>query len=147
MRIRFQVSGKSKFARLFAKTGVPVNFDVRWVLHPSHWTVNAVKVANDSKVADYRSRVWFASRTMILFSLAVRPYTAGNAAGVAVPGFETFPHEFGHSINAPDEYSKGSPNLKDAGSIMNIGHSIRGRHPALIVRTLNDMISDTTFRL
>ena len=90
MRIRFQVSGKSKFARLFAKTGVPVNFDVRWVLHPSHWTVNAVKVANDSKVADYRSRVWFASRTMILFSLAVRPYTAGNAAGVAVPGSRPF---------------------------------------------------------
>lgn len=146
MRIRFQVSARSKFARLFAGTGVPINFDVRWMLYPTQWTVNAIKVPKGSDVTDHLSNVTFSSRTLNLFAIGLVPYVAGNDAGVSVSRFQTMPHEFGHALGAPDEYRTGSPYLTDTNSIMNIGRSVRSRHLTLILRTLNTMIPDTIFR-
>lgn len=146
MRVRLHVIGNSPFAKSFMARGVPINFDVRWALKPGHWSGNAFKVPAGSSVNVYRSNVIFGARVINLYSIALTPYTAGNAALKSNPGFLTVPHEFGHAIGAPDEYNADSANLGDTSSIMNIGKSLRDRHLNLIITTLNGMIPGTTFK-
>jgi hypothetical protein len=147
MRITLRVAGTSAFARKFGAKGVPINFDVKWVLKGGNWTVNAIKVAPTAPINTHRSFVIFASRSMTLYSIALTPYAAGNDAGKSNAGFLTAPHEFGHQIGAPDEYNAGHAHLGDEHSIMNVGKNVRDRHLGLIIRTLNTMIPQTTFSM
>jgi hypothetical protein len=73
------------------------------------------------------------------------PSAAGNAAGGSRANFLSGPHEFGHSIQSPDEYNAGSPNLSDTSSIMNVGRQVRPRHLQQILTTLNTMMPNVVF--
>lgn len=143
-----QVNGTHAFARRFAPSGVPINFDVRWTPRGSfHWTVTAYKVPPGSTpTSPHRSNVNFGGRTMELNTADVRPRGAGNAAGASTSSFETPAHEFGHTLDNRDEYNAGSPHLGDTDSLINIGHLIRNRHIRLIIGALNRMIPDVSFR-
>lgn len=147
-RYRLSVSGTHDYARRFAPTGVPINFDVRWTVGGSpHWTVTAFKVPPGSTpTVPHRSNVVFDDRTMELNTADVLPRGAANDAGISNMQFETPAHEFAHTFNNPDEYETGSPHLGDSQSLVNIGHLIRNRHVRLIIRAMNRMIPGVTFR-
>ena len=136
-RIRMRVAGATVFCQRFAASGVPINFDIHWVLSPGHWTVNVRKMPPGSTPTSFISNVTFATRTIELDSADLDSYSAANDTGVSNPQFRPGPHEFGHALNAPDEYNAGSPHLADSTSIMNIGTQVRGRHLHLIVGALN----------
>jgi hypothetical protein len=145
-RIRLHVAGATEFCRRFS-SGVPINFDVRWVVTGGHWQVNANKTPPGTPVARYHQSVAFATRVINLYTSKLPSYTAANAAGVSRPNFKSTPHEFGHALGNPDEYVAGSPQLGDVTSTMNIGNEIRGRHLTLITTTLNGMMPGCTFSL
>ena len=143
-RIRLRVTGSGDFFRR-VHGAVPINFDVKWQLGPGHWTVNVRKLPADSNPTTFISNVVFATRTINLDSADLAAYTPSNAAGVAGPGFLAVPHEFAHTLGAPDEYVAGSPHLADSTSIANVGRQVRGRHLALILTELNTMVPGCTF--
>jgi hypothetical protein len=144
-RVRLRVSGTSDFAKKFAAAGVPINFDIHWVSGVSHWNVTVRKMPAGSDPTTFISNVSFATRTINLDTADLDPYAAANAAGQSTGKFYAGPHEFGHAIDAGDEYNAGSPDLADTSSIMNVGRFIRPRHLQRIVDTLNTMIPNTTF--
>jgi hypothetical protein len=149
-KVKLSVSGTSAFARKFARTQLPMNLDVRWVLKDEHWNVTAWKVP-DSEMP--HNTVTWTTRKIVLHTSKLKPYEACNNATpkVCVAGFRSVPHEFGHAVgNAPDlgrgdEYVSSSPHLADIDSIMNIGKKLRQRHFQTILEEMNKMISDTTF--
>lgn len=122
----------------------PINFDIHWVLRPGHWTVTAIKTAAGSTD---RANVDFAARAIEFFSHELPPRGAVNEAGVVTNTFRPAPHEFGHTIDADDEYQAASANLPDTQSIMNIGGQVRPRHIRLIVDTLNTAFAGCVFSL
>ena len=132
----------------FANQPLVINFDIRWVLHPSQWQVEVVRVKPGTKMnQDTRSKVWFADRRILLYSLLFTPYEAGNAAGATRKGFKAGPHEFIHTLNYPNDYDPKNGFLWDTDSIMNIGQQLCSRHITLIINTLNGMIPGVTFQL
>lgn len=152
MRIRFPVrltpgvaspsaTARELIARVGAR-GVPINFDVHWVLGPGHWQVNVTKIAHGDSV---RSNVNFTTRIINLDTEDFIPHDVETDGGVAGHNFLTAPHEYGHTLDNPDEYTNDSPNLADTSSTMNIGNQIRPRHLHLIVDTLNTMLPGVTF--
>ena len=110
-----------------------------------HWSVTVRKMPAGSGRTTYRSNVTFATRRIELDTADLAAGGAANDAGASTPRFRSPPHEFGHTLSLPDEYSTGSPDLADSGSIMNIGRAIRQRHLALIVTELNKMMPGVTF--
>src|SRR5579884_2345535 len=140
-----RVSGTSSFAHAFASKPLKLEYDIHWVLHGGNWHVNAYKVPRGASPSVYRSNVIFASRTINLYSLIFTPYEAANDAGATRRGFLAGPHEFGHTLENPDEYLRNSRYLSDTDSLMNIGHEVRVRHLHLILETLNTMIPRTEF--
>ena len=145
--LHLKVTGKTPFSA----RSVPVNFDVRWKLAGPHdYQVQAWKVppgsAPDSPV---RSEVLFGNYIK-LSSADLMPRSAVNDAGKATSNFVTPPHEFGHTIGAPDEYNAPTallPNthLADTASIMNIGRQVRARHLELLTLTLDKMVPGAFF--
>ncbi|MBL8233142.1 MAG: hypothetical protein JNL98_31880 [Bryobacterales bacterium] len=122
---------------------VPINFDIRWVTRPGHYTVTAVKTHAGSSD---RSEVDFGARTITFYSHDLPASGACTDAGVCTPnGFRTAPHEFGHTFDIDDEYGAGSPHIADTNSIMSIGNRVRPRHLQLIVDTLNRMMPGCVF--
>ena len=143
-RVHAQVS--SPFAQKFSGKTLVLNFDIRWVLHGGQWEVEVIRVAPGTVMNNRtRSNVLFATRHIQLFSLLFQAYTAGNSTGASRPGFRAGPHEFGHTLNYPDDYLPTSPYQSDTDSLMNIGQQLRQRHIALVVQTLNTMIQGVTF--
>jgi hypothetical protein len=143
--IRLRVAGTTDFCRKFQSQGVRVNFGALWVLAGGKWSVNVYKVPAGSAPGAYRENVTFGTNSINLYTSAMRSYTAGNAAGASGPGFLANPHEFGHTMNNPDEYIAGSPNLGDTASTMNIGNQIRARHLGLLMQVLNRLLPGVTF--
>lgn len=144
--MRLGPSPSPQARELFQRTGgnVPINFDIRWVTQPGHWEVTAVKTRpGDSS----RSFVEFDTRKITIYSHDVPPSGACTDSGVCQNNFLVAPHEFGHTINADDEYTTTSPHLADTSSIMNIGRQVRPRHLQLIVDTLNKMVRGANFIL
>ena len=143
MKIKIKVTGGALGRRFPA--GIPINFDVKWVLAAGHWTVNARKLVSGGS---YRSNVIFASRIINLDSEDLIPHGVANFTGVSRTGFRTVPHEFGHALGGgnPDEYKAGSAHLADTSSIMNIGKQLRGRHLDQIVAELNNLVPGSTFQ-
>jgi hypothetical protein len=144
-RVRLKVSGNADFCKHVAASGVPINFDIRWVTGVGHWSVGVRKMPAGSGRTTFRSYVDFAGRKIELDTMDVVPSGAANAAGGSTARFLAVPHEFGHALQAPDEYNAGNPNLTDTNSIMNVGRQIRPRHLQQIVATLNTMIPGVTF--
>lgn len=144
-RVRLTVTGASSFARRFAGRGVPINFDIRWVLNNGNWNVTVRKMPAGSNPTTFISNVNFNTRRIELDTADLSSYNAANAAGASTGRFYAGPHEFGHALHAHDEYNAGSPNLADTNSIMNVGRQIRPRHLQEVVALLNTMIPDTTF--
>ncbi|HET6575491.1 MAG TPA: hypothetical protein VFG68_17950 [Fimbriiglobus sp.] len=169
-RFRLRVSGSTPFCRRFAATGVPINFDIHWVLRPGHWTVNVRKLPAGSTPTTFISNVLFATRVINLDSADLTPYSAGNAAGANNPRFAAGPHEFGHTFDNRDEYNApAAPRpprslgdlgryaadvgayvhdlalLLDSASILNIGTQVRSRHLQLIVQALNALTPGCTW--
>ncbi|CAN94269.1 MULTISPECIES: hypothetical protein [Sorangium] len=142
-------SGSHHFAARFPR--VRVNFDIRWVTRPGHWTVHVTKIRPGA--ASPRSYVDFAARAIHLDSLDLIPHRVGNDAGVSRPGFRTVPHEFGHTLPdrrgsaspIDDEYDTGDPHLGDTDSLMNIGQQVRARHLTAVLDELNTMLHGCTF--
>jgi hypothetical protein len=141
------VTGRSAFAIAFAGRVLKTDFDIRWVLHGGNWQADVVKLAPGWQPGVRRPWVNFAALKIMLYTSMFAPYTAQNDARVLRPGFQAGPHEFGHTINNPDEYGRLSPNLGDTDSLMNIGHQLRTRHAHLIIETLNTMIPETEFHV
>lgn len=147
-RARLPVSGTSEFAKRFAKRGVPINLDVRWVLAGQHWSVKVTKVPT----ADfYPSQIFWNTRIVDLGSNDFRPRHFSN---FKTPRTQfTVAHEFGHALGNTwvlkrgDEYKGGSPHSKDYRSIMHTGSELRRRHFRTIIEQLNTMIPNTTFSL
>ncbi len=143
---RLYTRGDVPFAHRFANRALVVNFDIRWMLHGGQWEVGVVRVAPGTPMNNNtRSNVSFATRHIQLFSVLFQAYTAQNSAGISRPGFRAGPHEFGHTLDYPDDYTPTSPFLSDADSLMNIGQQLRQRHIALVRNTLNTMIYGVTF--
>jgi hypothetical protein len=142
--VRFAVSGTSNFARAHATTGVDVDFEIISVSNHAHWQVNVRKVAPG---AGGRSEVDWNTHHIHLYSVDNDPSAAQqegpNPASTST--FVTTPHEFGHTLLADDEYTRGSRHRPDVNSIMNIGHEIRPRHLAFIAGQLNHMLPNTRF--
>ena len=149
-KVKLGVSGTSAFARRFARSQLPINLDVRWVLKDEQWDVTAWKVP-DSEMP--HNTVTWSTRKIVLHTSKLKAYTACNDATpkVCSVGFRSVPHEFGHAIGnvsdlgRGDEYVSTSPNLADADSILNIGKQLRQRHFTSILEELNKMIQNTTF--
>ena len=143
-RIRLSVAGNATFARNFHAQGVPVNFDVRRVLNNGHWTVNVRKLPAGGS---HRSTVDFPNRVINLDSEDLAAHGACNEAvpQVCLNNFLTVPHEFGHTMDQPDEYVAGHGSLNDERSIMNVGQELRPRHLSLLLGELNTMINNCTF--
>jgi hypothetical protein len=142
------VHGDTPFAHRFKDRTVTVNFDIRWLPHRGQWEVEVIRVPPTMTMSNRtRSNVTFATRHIQLFSLLFTPYTAQTSSGVSRPGFRAGPHEFGHTLDYPDDYTPQSPYLGDIDSIMNIGQQLRNRHIALVITTLNTMIPGVTFEL
>ncbi len=140
------VRGNTPFAHRFAERTLVINFDIRWMLHPAQWEVEVIRVARGARMNNRtRSNVTFETRNIQLFSLLFTPYTAQADNGAIRPGFRAGPHEFGHTLNYPDDYKPNSPFRGDIDSIMNIGQQLRNRHIALVVDTLNTMIPGVHF--
>jgi hypothetical protein len=147
-RVRLKVAGSSQFARRFATSGVPINFDVRSVTADSHWIVYAYKTPPGTPVTKYHQYVTPKTLTINLYTSKLQPYTAVNDAGVPGPNFQSTPHEFGHAIgNREDEYKASSQYLADAGSTMNVGHELRARHLSQVLSALNTMVAGTVFSM
>jgi hypothetical protein len=169
-RIRLRVSGATPFCRRFAASGVPINFDIRWVLRPGHWTVNARKMPPGSNPTTFISNVVLATRVINLDSADLASYAVSNAAGASNPRFAAGPHEFGHTLHNFDEYNAPTPPtpprslgdlgrfaadfgayardlalLLDAASILNIGTQVRARHLHLILQALNGLTPGCTW--
>ncbi len=145
---RVHAKGNAPFAQKFAGKALVLNFDIRWVLHGGQWEVEVVRVAPGTVMNNRtRSNVLFATRHIQLFSLLFQSYTAFSSTGASKPGFRTGPHEFGHTLDYPDDYQPTSPYLNDTNSLMNIGQQLRQRHIALVIQTLNTMIHGVTFEL
>ncbi|MCS7026802.1 MAG: hypothetical protein NZV14_18535 [Bryobacteraceae bacterium] len=124
---------------------VPINFDIRWVTRAGHYTVTVIKIPAG---APGRSWVNFGTRQITLHSDDLDPRGACTDTDVCTDnGFLTAPHEFGHTIQLPDEYRATSPHVSDTASIMNIGRQVRPRHLQLIVNTLNQMFPGCVFSL
>jgi hypothetical protein len=141
-RVRYAVAGTTKYGKEYAKTGILVNFDIRWVTTGGHWKVSVQKVP---KGPFFSSGVTFATKTIRLNSTDMAAYEATNANNVSNKKFRALPHEFGHTVGAGDEYNLGSPHLTDAQSVMNIGRELRARHLKLLTDTLNTMLPGVTF--
>jgi hypothetical protein len=147
-RLKIRVRGTVVFARRFGSTGVPINFDVRRVRAGGQWYVNAFKLPSGTPMSNaWRPNVNFGTRMINLYTPAVAPYNARNAAGARGVAFRATPHEFGHTFDNPDEYDLASPHLPDSASIMNVGRQVRARHLSLVVATLNSMYPGCTFLL
>jgi hypothetical protein len=142
-RLRLYPSGAHDLARRFGARGMRLTFDIRWVTRPGHWTVNVRKLVPGGS---YRSNVSFATRVIELDSNDLTPHNVANAAHQGTTGFRTGPHEFGHTMQNPDEYNHGSANLADTHSVMNIGQQLRSRHVQLIVDALRRLVPVCTFR-
>lgn len=147
MRIKLKVVGTTPFCVKFAHTGVPINFDVRWVLSGGHFQVNAHKTPPGTPVGQYHQSVSFGGHVIELYTSKLATYTAANEAGVSRPGFRSTPHEFGHTLGNPDEYGAGSVHLADNASTMNVGNQVRARHLTLVINTLNTMLPGCTFSM
>jgi hypothetical protein len=142
-----KVKGASPFAQRFASSQLTLNYDIRWVLHNGQWQVTVFKVAPNTDPNVARAFVVPTAQTVTLYSTIFRSYTAGNAANAARKGFLAGPHEFGHTMENPDEYLAASAYLQDADSIMNIGKQVRERHLHVVIAQLNTMIPGTTFHV
>ena len=144
-KVKIRVTGGCALAKRFPH-GLPINFDVRWVLKPGHWTVNARKLLPGGQ---YRSNVVYGARTINLDSEDLKAHSVQNSAGVKRNNFLTVPHEFGHTVDTdvnPDEYNAGSPNFGDTISIMNIGNEVRSRHIAQILTELGKLVPGCNFQ-
>lgn len=166
-RVRLRVSGVHSFARRFGARGVPINFDIRWMRRPAQWAVRVRKMPAGSNPTTFISFVDFGARRVELDTGDLTAYHPANEAGNAStnPNFLAGPHEFGHTLQAGDEYNAASRAarridlssvattiesitrvgralnlLADTESIMNVGRQIRPRHLRLVVSTLNTMI-------
>lgn len=146
-RIRLKVTGKNAFSRQFASTGVPINFDVRWVHGGEQWTVHAHKTPPGTEIGLFHQSVAFQARVIKLYTSKLTLYQAVNAAGVARENFSSTPHEFGHALGNHDEYIANSPHLADSASTMNVGREIRSRHMTLVLQELNKLMPGTVFAL
>jgi hypothetical protein len=144
-RFRLQVSGAGDFARRFHNTGVPLNFDIRWVTTPGHWQVTVRKMPPNSNRTTFRSHVVPATRRIELDTMDIVVGSAANDAGRVSHRFRSGPHEFGHTMAVPDEYNAGSTHLADTKSIMNIGTEVRRRHLKLTIDALNALMPNVTF--
>lgn len=147
-QFRVRAVGDAPFAHRFAHRKLVINFDIRWVLRGGQWTVEVIRLQPGTKMNNRtRSNVTFLTRQIQLFSVLFQSYTAGNSAGASRPGFRAGPHEFGHTLDYPDDYTPTSPYLADTDSIMNIGQQLRQRHITLVLRALNTMIQGVTFEV
>jgi len=147
-RLRLRIIGMTVLARRFSAAGIPINFDIRWVRAGGNWQVNAHKLPPGTAMANaYRPNVTFGTRIINMYTPALAPYRTRNAAGDRRTGFRSTPHEFGHTLNNPDEYEAGSPNLGDPDSLMNVGRDVRARHLTLVIGTLNRLVPACRFSL
>lgn len=144
-RVKLAVAGTHPFCARFGRSGVPINFDVEWVTSGGHWNVFAHKTPPGTYVGAHHQSVAFSLRVINLYTSKLAPYQAANAAGVSRAGFQSTPHEFGHTLGNPDEYVAGSPFIADDLSTMNIGDQIRARHLTLVLDTLNTMLPGAVF--
>jgi hypothetical protein len=146
--VLFNVKGTSEFAQTFEKVGVPITFDVLLNRSHPHWLVKVYRPKPGNEwLEKYRDEVTSSPRVIKLNYANTEPHQVCNEVRpkVCQNGFLTPPHEFGHTIQSPDEYVRGSRFVKDTNSIMNIGREVRARHFRWILRELNTMLPRTVF--
>lgn len=148
-RTTLTVSGTSPVAFRFARTGMPINLDVRWVLSGAHWTVRVMKVAAG---AFFQSQVLWPARQIELGSRDFEAVDFTGSYDSPAPRRQvTVAHEFGHAagntgvLNRGDEYRRTSPHYRDPSSIMHTGSALRDRHFRTILEEANKMLPDTRF--
>jgi outer membrane protein OmpA-like peptidoglycan-associated protein len=141
-RILLRTNGTHDLCRTHPR--VEVEFDVRWVLNDPHWQVDVRKMPPGSNPTTFISNVEPDQRRIHLDTADVDAYRPQNAAGQRRP-FRALPHEFGHTMDNPDEYGARSPHLVDTDSVMNIGRLVRERHVHALIVELNRMVPDCTF--
>lgn len=129
-----------KFGKL-----VPINFDTRWVTGKGNWTVTVWKMPGGASPTLHRSFVSPSTNEIELNTADLAPRGAGNAVGASNQNFLTAPHEFAHTFDNLDEYSKRSKHLSDSDSLVNIGREVRRRHVRLIIAALNAMLPSLVF--
>jgi hypothetical protein len=170
-RVKLQVVGATPFARHFARSGVSINFDIKWVLRPGHYAVTVRKMPAGSDPTTFISFVNFGARHIELDSADLTAYHPANEAGNSAAGdFFAGPHEFGHTLDNPDEYNavttalnqmdfssiplslqslarlaRAAAVLADTDSIENVGRQVRPWHLQLIIDTLNTMTPGVTW--
>lgn len=143
-RVKIRVAGDHDLARRFGTHGMRLTFDIHWVTKPGHWSVSVRKMPPGSDPTSFISNVTFSTRKIELDSADLDSYEPQNAAGQS-RRFFAGPHEFGHTMDNPDEYNADSPQLADTDSIMNIGNQLRPRHLHLIEDALHGLVPACTF--
>ncbi len=141
-RILLRTEGTNDFCRTHPT--VEVEFDIRWVLSNPHWSVDVRKMPPGSNPTTFISNVEPSKGQIHLDTADLASYRPQNAAGERRT-FRALPHEFGHTMENPDEYVARSPHLVDTDSIMNIGRQIRERHVRLLLAELDRMIDHCRF--
>lgn len=150
---KLKVEGSSDFVKRNIKTIFTVNFDIKWVLANPHWTVNITKILPDDFL---RSNIIWDIRQI---NIDTEDLKFSLKKIINSQTYHQFPiaHEFGHTVgNAPiighsDEYNA-DPKINggfqsDYSSLMNVGNQLRNRHLDYILKELNTMLPDTTFKI
>ncbi len=148
--VLIKVAGTSAFARKFKDSGIPIDVDILLHRHRPHWHVKVFRPKpGDENKNKYRDEVSWDTRQIKLNYANTEPHQVCTEVRrpVCQDGFLTPVHEFGHTIMADDEYTRGSRFIKDTNSIMNIGREVRPRHYRWIVQQLNTMLPHTRFSL
>ena len=148
-RAKLSVSGSSPFALGFAKSGLPINLDIRRVSAGQHWTVFVTKVPPGafavSSVQWKARRINLDTNDFVTRNICSAPPKALCTSQIPVA------HEFGHAagntavLARGDEYRSTSPHAGDQASIMHSGSQLRARHFRTILDEMNTMIPGATF--
>ena len=146
---RLRVAGSTPFARRFAASGVPISFDIRWVLRPGHYGVIVRKMPSGSTPDDFISSVDFGARRIELDCADLTPYNPANEAD-----------DNNTATTAPTQRDAGSTVstvtsavrlgrtvalLVDTNRIENVGRQVRPRHLHLIIDALNALTPGATW--
>jgi len=169
--VRLRVTGTTPFARRFAASGVPINFDIRWVLRPGHYGVIVRKLAPGSTPDTFISSVDFGARRIELDCADLIPYRPANEAENPAPDPVLVGPTEGGKLDSPDERKAvstagqtevGSTSstiasavrlgravalLVDTNRIENLGRQVRPRHLQLIIDALNALTPDVTWSI
>jgi hypothetical protein len=148
---RLRVTGSTPFARRFAASGVPITFDIRWVLRPGHYGVIVRKMPSGSTPDDFISSVDFGARRIELDCADLTPYRPENEAEennpVTTSASQKDAATTASTVASVVRLGRAVALLVDTNRIENVGRQVRPRHLHDIIDALNALTPGVTWSM